>query len=571
MVLQNSKLKSAMAIDFILFVTVKGYDGSGNLPKEIPTMNTLKHKLDFENRFVNQLPADNERLNSRRQVHHAAYSWVTPTPTSDPQLIALSYDVAQSLGFDSDDLASDLFRDVFSGNDLLDGMTPYAMCYGGHQFGHWAGQLGDGRAINLGEIVTQSNGHQIVQLKGAGPTPYSRTADGLAVLRSSVREFLCSEAMAHLGIPTTRALSLCLTGDQVMRDMFYNGNGAFEPGAVVCRVSASFTRFGSFQLPSQRGDVELLRAMADHCIASDFSHLIADGEINQATYLSWFSEICTRTCDMVIGWQRVGFVHGVMNTDNMSIIGETIDYGPYGWVDNFDLDWTPNTTDAQGRRYCFGAQGEISHWNLFQLANAIYPLIGESLPLEEILADYSDRYQLKWREMMAAKLGLEGYQGHNDLMLFAQLEQILQSIETDMTVFYRKLSELSKAIDLSDSSHWLVVLEDSFYQPARLSEKYQEVMRSWLLDYTKRLAKDQRSDSERKTAMNKVNPKYVLRNYLAQQAIELAEKGDYSEIATLQTLLQHPYDEQEAFEKYAQKRPEWARNKAGCSALSCSS
>jgi len=528
-------------------------------------MNTLQQKLKFENRFVNKLPADREQVNSRRQVFGAAYSWASPIATAKPQLVALSYDVAQMIGFDADDMDSDLFTDVFSGNALLDGMEPYAMCYGGHQFGHWAGQLGDGRAINLGEVVTASHGHQLLQLKGAGPTPYSRTADGLAVLRSSVREFLCSEAMFHLGIPTTRALSLCLSGDPVMRDMFYDGNGAYEPGAVVCRVSESFTRFGNFQLPAQRGDIELLRAQADHCIRTSFPELIDDGEINKATYLAWFNQVCQRTCDMVIGWQRVGFVHGVMNTDNMSIVGETIDYGPYGWIDNFDLDWTPNTTDAQGKRYRFGAQGEISQWNLFQLANAIYLLIEESEGLEAILADYSDLYQLKWREMMADKLGLVGYHEHDDLMLFAELEQILQSVETDMTVFYRQLAKLTS------NDNWLELLSPSYYDVERLSEKYQQVMGQWLTRYLARVQGEQRSDEQRQISMNKINPKYVLRNYLAQQAIEAAEKGDYSEIATLQTLLQHPYEEQPQFEKYAAKRPEWARNRAGCSALSCSS
>jgi len=529
-------------------------------------MNPLQRKLKFENRFIDQLPADTDLLNTRRQVYDAAYSWAMPTATAQPQLVALSYDVAQQIGFDCEDMASALFVDVFSGNALLDGMKPYAMCYGGHQFGHWAGQLGDGRAINLGEVVTPQHGHQILQLKGAGPTPYSRTADGLAVLRSSVREFLCSEAMFHLGVPTTRALSLCLTGDQVMRDMFYDGNGAFEPGAVVCRVSESFTRFGSFQLPSQRGDVELLRALADHCITSSYPELIEE-DIDKTTYLKWFNQICERTCDMVIHWQRIGFVHGVMNTDNMSIIGETIDYGPYGWVDDFDPDWTPNTTDAQGRRYRFGAQGEISQWNLFQLANAIYPLIGESAGLEQILADYSEMYQVKWRDMMSDKLGLAAYQGHDDLVLFAELEQLLTSIETDMTVFYRQLAKLtSQNID-----NWLQILGESYYQEEQVSEQYQQAMTAWLARYVARLQQDEVSDEQRLTAMNKVNPKYVLRNYLAQQAIEAAEQGDYSEIAMLQTLLQHPYAEQPQFEKYAEKRPEWARDKAGCSALSCSS
>jgi len=535
-------------------------------------MTTLADKLTVDNRFTDALTADREKSNGPRQVHGAAYSLVMPTATSKPQLIAHSSEVAQLLGLDQQDVAGELFTRLFSGNTLLDGMQPYAMCYGGHQFGHWAGQLGDGRAINLAQVVTQHDGHQVLQLKGAGPTPYSRTADGLAVLRSSVREFLCSEAMYHLGVPTTRALSLCLTGDQVMRDMFYDGNGAYEPGAVVCRVSASFMRFGSFQLPANRGDIALLTALADHCISSDFAHLIEpSGVIDKAVYIRWFNDICQRTCKMVIAWQRVGFVHGVMNTDNMSIIGETIDYGPYGWIDDFDLDWTPNTTDAQGRRYRFGAQGEISHWNLFQLANAIYPLIEESLPLEQILSQYSNDFQQQWAQMMASKLGMAQYNGQDDLLLFAELEQLLQSVDTDMTVFYRQLAKLSQHLEVTASDTWLPILTPSYYAPERLSDKYIQVMGDWLSRYMNRLRQDNRSDDMRKQAMNQVNPKYVLRNYLAQQAIEAAQKGDYSELESLHQALRNPYQEQPEFEHYAQKRPEWARNKAGCSALSCSS
>ncbi|MBG3852707.1 YdiU family protein, partial [Xanthomonas hortorum pv. carotae] len=231
------------------------------------------------------------------------------------------------------------------------GMQPWAVNYGGHQFGHWAGQLGDGRAISLGEAIGVDGGRYELQLKGAGPTPYSRGADGRAVLRSSIREFLCSEAMHHLGVPTTRALSLVTTGDAVVRDMFYDGRPQREPGAIVCRVAPSFIRFGNFELPSARGDSALLRQWADFTIARDFPELKGAGE---NLYAAWFAQVCERTAVMVAHWMRVGFVHGVMNTDNMSILGLTIDYGPYGWVDDYDPDWTPNTTDAQGRRYRFG-------------------------------------------------------------------------------------------------------------------------------------------------------------------------------------------------------------------------
>ena len=287
-----------------------------------------------------------------------------------PRLIAHSREVASLLGIDPADVASPAFAQVFGGNALLEGMQPYAANYGGHQFGHWAGQLGDGRAITLGEVINAAGERWELQLKGAGPTPYSRTADGRAVLRSSVREFLCSEAMHHLGVPTTRALSLVTTGEQVVRDMFYDGNPEPEPGAIVCRVAPSFIRFGNFELPAARGDVALLTRLVDFTIQRDFPELVSgtrDGaadRLSEALRAEWFGQVCERTARMVAHWMRVGFVHGVMNTDNMSILGLTIDYGPYGWIDDFDPDWTPNTTDAAGRRYRFGQQPQVAYWNL---------------------------------------------------------------------------------------------------------------------------------------------------------------------------------------------------------------
>jgi uncharacterized protein YdiU (UPF0061 family) len=538
-------------------------------------------QIRFDNRFINNTPVDPETDNYPRQVMQA-YSFVTPAKVSKPQMIAYSESVAQIMGFTKNDVTSQDFAEVFTGNQLIEGMKPYATCYGGYQFGHWAGQLGDGRAINLGEVTTNNAGHQTLQLKGAGPTPYSRTADGLAVLRSSVREFLCSESMYHLGVPTTRALSLSLTGEYVMRDMFYNGDSRAELGAVVCRVSPSFTRFGSFQLPSARKDLSLLKTLVDHCIISDFPSICADIDTDNASltkqhYIAWFNEICSRTLTMVIHWQRVGFVHGVMNTDNMSIIGETIDYGPYGWIDNFDLHWTPNTTDSQHQRYCFGKQGEISHWNLYQLANAVLPLINDTKPLEEILNDYPEQYQQQWQQMMNDKLALSSL--HGDLTLITDLEKLLSYVETDMTVFYRRLADFPLEQHYDSSLLWQTHFSDCYYDITQINEQsdnqdaedYRLQFSTWLTRYAQAIKQENINQNDRRIKMNKVNPKYVLRNYLAQQAIELAEKGDYSEISKLQILLQKPYDEQPESENYAEKRPEWARTKAGCSMLSCSS
>ncbi|XQW85766.1 protein adenylyltransferase SelO [Thalassotalea piscium] len=522
-------------------------------------MKTLN--FSFDNQFLKHFPADEIAENYPRQVSQA-YSWVTPKKTAAPKLIALTEALALEVGFNVDENIA-LFTDVFSGNALLDGMQPYAMNYGGHQFGHWAGQLGDGRAINLGQITTDS-GLLTLQLKGAGPTPYSRTADGLAVLRSSIREFLCSEAMYHLGIPTTRALSLCLTGDDVIRDMFYNGNIKAEPGAVVCRVSKSFLRFGCFQLPANRGDKQLLKQLVDYSINQDFPHL---GQPCKSVYLKWFQEICERTCQLIVHWMRVGFVHGVMNTDNLSIIGETIDYGPYGWIDNFDLHWTPNTTDAQGKRYCFGAQAEIGQWNLFQLANAIYPLIEDAAPLNETLNNYATSYHQAYGEMMASKLGLERYIKDKDDALFIELEQLMTALTLDMTIFYRLLATATR----ENSSDVLQFFTPCFYESEDFTDEDVTKLTQWLTLYFERLTMNECDDEQRRINMNLVNPKYVLRNYIAQQAIEQAEQGDYQLLNTLQTVFKKPYDEQPEFEQFAMKRPQWAKNKAGCSMLSCSS
>ena len=320
-------------------------------------------------------PPDSETLvwhNRFATLGEAFFTRLSPTPLPEPYWISHNRALLNELGWPIHGLSTPDALLAFSGCAIPEGAAPLASVYSGHQFGHWAGQLGDGRAINLGEIINSKRERWALQLKGSGPTPYSRTADGLAVLRSSIREFLCSEAMHHLGVPTTRALSLTLTGESVIRDMFYNGNRKAEPGAVVCRVAPSFTRFGSFQLLTARRDHALLKQLADHTIRTHHPHI---GEPSPATYLIWFTEICQKTAEMIVHWQRVGFVHGVMNTDNMSILGLTIDYGPYGWLENYDPNWTPNPTDAEHRRYRFGNQPEIAFWNLGQLANALYPLI----------------------------------------------------------------------------------------------------------------------------------------------------------------------------------------------------
>jgi uncharacterized protein YdiU (UPF0061 family) len=519
--------------------------------------------LKFDNRFVRELPADSETDNYRRQVYQACYSRVQPTPVGEPTLVAYSAELAAQLELSPEVCNSIAFRQIFVGNGLADGMDPYACCYGGHQFGHWAGQLGDGRVINLGETVTRQGEYLTLQLKGAGLTPYSRSADGLAVLRSSIREFLCSEAMHYLGVPTTRALSVILTGKQVRRDMFYDGNPQLEPGAVVCRVAPSFTRFGSFQIFTSRDDLDTLKKLVDYTISHDFPHL---GPPNPAIYLQWFTEVCEKTADMIIHWQRVGFVHGVMNTDNMSILGLTIDYGPYGWLENYDPDWTPNTTDAQGRRYRYGNQPQIAYWNLVQLANAIYPLIKRAEPLQQAVTNYFSRFEKGWQNMQAAKLGLEMFDPLIDESLLTDLFKLLQIAEVDMTLFYRGLADLSVNSTLTD---FYSFIEQVSYQ--ELNNDSKMLAEAWFNVYLQRLRKDGRNNQDRFTQMQSVNPCYVLRNYLAQEAIDQAEQGDFGLVKELLEVLRQPYTEQPGKLRFAAKRPDWAKQRAGCSMLSCSS
>lgn len=528
---------------------------------------SLDHILQFDNRFVRELPADPSTENVRRQVENACYTFVNPTPVRQPTLVAYSSELASDLGMSPSDCETQDFADVFAGNHILPGMQPHAQCYGGHQFGNWAGQLGDGRAINLGEVQDQHGVLQTLQLKGSGETPYSRMADGLAVIRSSIREFLCSEAMFHLGIPTTRALSLVTTGEDVTRDMFYDGRPKDEPGAIVCRVAPSFLRLGSYEIFTSRGDTETLKTLVDFTIRNHFPEL---GEPDKDTYIAWFRRVCELNASLVVDWMRVGFVHGVLNTDNTSILGLTIDYGPYGWLDDYNPDWTPNTTDAAGKRYRFSHQPQIMQWNLLQLANAIHPLIGDGEPLREVLNDFVDDYMSKWQQMRSAKLGLSEFKGDADQELHQDLHNTLLLTETDMTLFYRHLADVPSDPAVSDAD-LLAPLEVAFYAPDSMSEQDRADFVKWLRRYQQRVLEDGVDDTDRRDRMNRVNPKYVLRNYLSQQAIDKAEQGDFSAVNELLDVMRHPYDEQPEYETYAAKRPDWARDRPGCSMLSCSS
>jgi serine/tyrosine/threonine adenylyltransferase len=528
------------------------------------SMNRDLAHVEFEASVVAALPGDADDSNRPRAVADAAYTFVMPTPVAAPRLLAWSDDLGATLGLARPAVTGPAVE-ILAGNALAAGMRPYAARYGGHQFGNWAGQLGDGRAITLGELITPAGERQELQLKGAGPTPYSRFADGRAVLRSSLREFLCSEAMHHLGVPTTRALSLVASGEKVVRDMFYDGNAQAEPGAIVCRVAPSFIRFGNFEIHSASEEVELLRRLADHVIATHYPD--HRGGAPRA-YARWFGEICRRTAVMIAHWMRVGFVHGVMNTDNMSILGVTLDYGPYGWLEGYDPAWTPNTTDASGRRYAYGNQAQIGMWNLARLAGALLPLIGDKELLQEGLERYRSTYTETWRAMLAEKLGLEALGREGDEALIDELFALLAIVETDMPIFFRTLD--AAALEATDESLPRPVVA-ALYDGAVLDAAQRERWRGWFRRWQERGATCGLDVGERRRRMQAANPLYLPRNYLAQQAIDAATEGDLAPLQRLLQVIRHPYEARDGCESFAARRPEWARHRAGCSALSCSS
>lgn len=524
----------------------------------------------FKNSFVEELRGEVAPDKRPRQVPGYCYSRVEPTPVSDPHLLAWSDDLAAYLELEKPAERGGAV-DLLAGNLVTPTMKPFAARYGGHQFGNWAGQLGDGRAISLGELEAVDGSRWEVQLKGAGPTPYSRHADGRAVLRSSLREFLCSEAMHYLGVPTTRALSLVGTGDTVIRDMFYNGDPQPEKGAIVARVAPTFIRLGNFELMASTGEHENLRALADYTIRHFYPEL---GEPSNEVYLQWFEEVCRRTAVMIAHWMTVGFVHGVMNTDNLSILGVTIDYGPYGWLEPYEPDWTPNTTDFGHRRYAFGQQPRVAQWNLMMLARALFPLVSKGEELGIGLERYRRTLSETHHAMMLKKLGLTSLDGEEegDPVLLEGLHECLVEAEMDMTLFLRHLSQAAAELHAEQGSEDRVIhrlIEEASYAVGK-NESHQGLQR-WLRVYAERLRRETIPGELIREVMLSVNPKYVLRNYLAQKAIEGADAGDLSYLHTLMKVLKTPYAEQPEHDELALKRPEWAREKPGCATLSCSS
>lgn len=483
-------------------------------------------ELEFDSRFL-ALP---ERF----------YTRLAPTPLPDPYPVAVNAGLARVLGLDGDAIVSPEGCALFAGNRLPATDRVHAAVYSGHQFGVWAGQLGDGRALSLGELATE-DGPQELQLKGAGRTPYSRQGDGRAVLRSSIREFLCSEAMAALGIPTTRALCVMGSDEPVFRENV-------ETAAVVTRVAPSFIRFGSFEHWFYRDDEEALRYLADFVI----DHFYPECRRRAEPYAAWLQVVSERTARLIAQWQAVGFCHGVLNTDNMSILGLTLDYGPFGFMEAFDPGHICNHSDTAGR-YAYGLQPQIGLWNLYALGQAVIPLIGSVDATRAALEAYKPAYETAFQDCLRAKLGL-ARPLPEDAELVTELFTLMAAQRCDFTLFFRALASVRAADAAGDAAARDLCLDRAAFD-------------RWVERYRARLQAEGSDDRMRAQAMNRVNPKFVLRNYLAELAIRAAAEKDMSVLARLAQVLSRPFDEQPEADEWARLPPDWARGLE----VSCSS
>jgi uncharacterized protein YdiU (UPF0061 family) len=484
---------------------------------------------------------DNLRFdNTYARLPEVFYRRVKPTPLPAPYLVSFNDKAAELIGLDASESAKQEFVEYFTGNKLLPGSEPISAIYAGHQFGTFVQQLGDGRAILLGEAVNERGERFDIQLKGAGMTPFSRMGDGRAVLRSTIREYLCSEAMHALGIPSSRAL--CITGSDapVYRE-------TVETAAVLTRLAPTHVRFGSFELFYYRGQYDRVRELADYVIR-EFYPQFAEQEDK---YLQFLREIVGRTARLIAEWQAVGFAHGVMNTDNMSIIGLTIDYGPFGFLDEFDAGFICNHSDYGGR-YAFDQQPNVALWNLYKLAQTLVQLI-EVEQAEEVLGEYQTIFTERFIKLMRGKLGLQT-EDAEDSELISGLFEILQNNAIDYTGFFRRLGDFKK--EANDKNQ---LLQGMFIDPRSFDD--------WAETYRARLIEETSIDSERRALMMLVNPKFVLRNHIAQAAIEKAQAGDFSETNTLLAVLQKPFEENAEMERFAAPPPEASQRVA----VSCSS
>ena len=472
---------------------------------------------------------------------------VFATPIPEPSLVHFNAPLAEALGFDVEPNPQAALIQLLAGNLSWPGYAPYAMVYAGHQFGNWVPQLGDGRALLIAEIETPAGTRQELQLKGSGPTPYSRGLDGRAVLRSSIREYLGSEAMHALGVPTTRCLSLIASTEPVQREIT-------ETVAVVCRTAPSFVRFGHFEYFSERGEQRELATLADHIIDEHFPHLRGQPQ----RHADWLTEVVERTARLMAHWQSLGICHGVMNTDNFSVLGLTLDYGPFAFMDRFRQHHVCNHSDFEGR-YAYSAQPQIGQWNCSRLLRACLPLLSDdresaleiaTAVFERYAPAYAQAMQRRWCD----KLGLLELRD-GDMDLVNGFLAVLQRGKSDFTRSFRQLSRVE-----ANSPEPAKLVRDGMADP--------EGFDRWVEDYRARLRSEQAGDdAARAQRMNRVNPKFVLRNHLAQTAIERAELGDFSEVGRLMDLLCRPFDEQPEWETYADEPPLDKRSLE----LSCSS
>ncbi|WP_422473236.1 protein adenylyltransferase SelO [Endozoicomonas sp. ALB032] len=488
-------------------------------------MRTSLDQLNFNNRF-GQLP-------------DVFYTRLQATPLDNPKLVAVSQPAADLLDLELSDTCKEQLTQVAGGLKTLKGSDPLAMIYSGHQFGSYNPQLGDGRGLLLGEVTNNLGESWDLHLKGAGMTPYSRFGDGRAVLRSCIREYLASEALFHLGIPTTRALCVVTSDTPVYRE-------TEERGSTLLRMAKTHIRFGHFEYFYYSKQYDALETLGEFTIENYFPECSDKND----KYSLFFKTVVDKTIEMIALWQANGFAHGVMNTDNMSILGETFDYGPFGFQDDFNWHFICNHSDHSGR-YAFSQQPDIGYWNCGRLAQALVPLLDDVSALQKILDTYPALYSARYLSLMSEKLGLLE-EDPKDSDLIKDLLQLLHEQHVDYTLFFRTLSDYHVGQGVSA---FVALCSES------------EPLGQWLQRYDERVSQNSEPEQLRHQRMKQINPKYILRNYLAQAAIEKAEQGDYVEIEQLMTVLQSPYDEHPDLEHYAQKPPEWGKKLE----VSCSS
>ncbi|KAK1172050.1 protein adenylyltransferase SelO-like isoform X1 [Acipenser oxyrinchus oxyrinchus] len=511
-------------------------------------------------RLLAAFPLDPARDDSVRTVKNCVFSVAQPTPLKGPlKVAAVSKEVLEDiLDWDVSAAETDDFIHFLSGGKLLPGSIPLAHRYGGHQFGVWAGQLGDGRAHLLGEYINRHGERWEIQLKGSGKTPYSRNGDGRTVIRSSLREFLCSEVMHYLGIPTSRAASLIVSNEVVWRDQFYNGHVKKEKGAIVARVAKSWFRIGSLEILASFGEIDLLRKLLNFVIDEHFPSVHAS---DSDKYLDFFSRVVTDTANLIALWMSVGFAHGVCNTDNFSLLSITIDYGPFGFMESYNPNFVPNTSDDEGR-YKIGNQANTGMYNLDKLREALNPVLDTSQQLSamQILKGYPDIYNKRFQELFKSKLGFLG-EDAGDAYLIAYLLKLMEDTQADFTMTFRLLSEISVQ-QLQDQS-----IPQEFWALQDLSSH--KLFSDWVPMYLLRLKRNASdSDKERRRRMKRINPRYILRNWMAESAVRKAERSDFSEVHLLQRVLSAPFHKQTEAEEagYASRPPTWAEDlRVSCS------